>query len=94
MSVTRDINLGTVVPIILWLFGMTTGAIWWAADQSAEMEEIRAWQVRQDARIESLETTQDTIVAGNARIEAIVSIIRTELKRTNDTLLEEIREGE
>ena len=93
MSVTKDVNLGTLVPIILWLFGMTTGAIWWAANQSAEMTEIRSWQVRQDARIERLEETQEAIVAGNARIEAIVQIIRQELKSTNDTLLQEIRES-
>lgn len=92
MSVTRDFNLGTLVPVMLWLVGMTIGAIWWAAGQTAEMTEIRAWQVRQDTRIESLEVTQDAIVAGNARIEAIVQIIRTELKTTNETLLEEIRD--
>ena len=53
MSVTRDINLGSLVPIGLFLFAQTAGAIWWAATISAQFEALQAFVVQDRAGLET-----------------------------------------
>ena len=63
---------------MLWLIGASVAGVWWAASQSSETAEIRSWQVRQDARIESLEETQTEVITQNARIEELLQVMKTQ----------------
>lgn len=40
MVISRDMNLGTLVPLILFLAGQTLGAVWWAATISAQFDAL------------------------------------------------------
>ena len=75
MSVTRDVNLGTVVPIALFLLVQSIGGVWWAASVNASVEQmqgaiasgaedLKAEQLRQWTRINALElASQQSVTA-------------------------------
>lgn len=59
MTTTRDINLGTVIPIALFLIVQTGGGIWWAATTTAQMgalaEGVKTSQADASKRMDDLE---------------------------------------
>ena len=93
MVVKKDINLGTLVPLAIWLLGATIAGVWWAAAQTAMTERIVDWQIRQDARIDALEQSQTQIIRQNARMEALLNVMREEIHSQGQLILQEIREG-
>jgi hypothetical protein len=91
MSVTRDVNLGTLVPVMLWLLGMSVGGLLWGSALTAEVGAMREWQVRQDSRLSAIEVQQDVTSAQNARMEAVLEVIRSRVDENNQLLIEELR---
>lgn len=86
MSITKDVNLGTIVPIIMFLIVQTGGGIWWASSVHSAVntlsETVEKMQsniddenLRQWARINSLEVATQTamteIAATNVALNSI-----------------------
>lgn len=41
MTVTRDVNLGTLMPVIMFLVIQTLGGVWWAATLTRDMSSVK-----------------------------------------------------
>lgn len=41
MTVTRDVNLGTLMPVIMFLLVQTLGGVWWAATLTRDMSSVK-----------------------------------------------------
>lgn len=91
MQVKDDINLFTVLPIVITLVVQTSAGIWWAATVSAEISSIRDWQLRQDERLASVEAGQMIVNRQSATIQALLEVIREEVKESGDTVLDHIK---
>lgn len=50
MSMTKDVNLGTLLPLALFLTVQTMGGIWWAATITAGLDQVNAYVV--ESRVE------------------------------------------
>jgi len=106
MGVNRDINLGTVVPIALFLVVQSATGIWWASYINAELRTIvqdvenqAAEDLRQWDRINSTEDiVQQAIALEQATATAItavqndITVLRDDIRINSSLLRELIRE--
>ncbi|MDJ0827909.1 MAG: hypothetical protein QNJ16_20680 [Rhodobacter sp.] len=106
MSVNRDLNLGTVVTVALFLVVQTGGAVWWASQMSAKLtsigEDVSAQaeeDLRQWTRINGNEDSIAQVIALEAAIEAQLTAFENSIDdlridlRSNNNLLRELLRG-
>lgn len=55
MNVRKDINLGTVFAILLFLLGQTAAGSWWASSITESLDRIVYVQNDQETRIRDME---------------------------------------
>lgn len=91
MSVNADFNIGTVVTITLFITAQTLAGVWWAATISANVNAMRAWQIRQDDRLVKLEAQQQAANEAMAASRAILDILREETQKNTSTILNELK---
>lgn len=83
MRVNGDANLGTIIPLVLFLTAQTVGAVWWAGTMTTAVEDLRielteftvdqqAEQLRQWDRINSVEQTSAQAAASVKALEKLL----------------------
>jgi septal ring factor EnvC (AmiA/AmiB activator) len=95
MSITKDLNLGTVIPIFLFLLLQTGGLIWMLSEfrsditdlQDANMQQV-AEQLRQWARINENEDDIALLTSGIREINAELRSLRRDVTTTNQNIQE------
>lgn len=101
--VKNDMNLGSLIPIGIFLVAQTVVAIWWASDVSTkidtliqEVDDQAAEDLRQWARINGAEAqnvaTNTNVAALRASVDSMrqeISILREDV-RTNATILRQL----
>lgn len=100
MHVTKDLNLGTIVTIALFLIAQSTAAVWWAATISAKVEATaitviatRAWQTTQDDRLGRLEANDVAVRTQMSAVQALLEDMRQDIRTNNNLLIRELRDG-
>jgi len=69
MTTTRDVNLGTLIPIGLFLVAQTLGAVWWAATMTSRFDSLeRAFTSGQSAVEADLEEETASRIEDRRRI--------------------------
>lgn len=108
MTVKNEFNIGTVIPIVIFLIGQSIVAVWGAATIYTNLQQLtdrvellRAEQAeverRQWDRISATERQLSTAMASGVTFERLLesvlrelSDVRTELRRTNDRLDQQV----
>ena len=99
MSVKRDINLGTLIPIALFLIVQTGGGIWWASSIHSTVTQVTASHakhvsdadsenLRQWARISAVETALTAVSSTAETTAALLARIEADV----DAVSEDIKE--
>ena len=92
MTTTKDINLGTLLPLIIFLSVQTGGAIWWASNISTNQDNLSKQIAVLDARLEEavadsdaeqlrqwsrINSNEDNLTRAIARDESFIAQIET-----------------
>ena len=89
MQLKGDINLGTIVPLVVIMLAQTAAFATWIVRENNEqnirdavvdqrLNEMRAWQNRQDVKITQLSTTQGELAEQQTRILTLLEYFKEE----------------
>ena len=92
VEVKRDINLGTLIPVVLFLTVQTLGAVWWAATMTAQFdalqEYVRAETDNTTERINLIDqnriTDRQRILDRLVRVEGIATELAASERATSE----------
>ena len=89
MTIKKDINLGTLIPVILFMVGQTVAFVMWVINEShsqalnaaviaQQLTEMRDWQERQDDKIVLITETQSDLARQQASIVTLLEFFKDE----------------
>lgn len=87
IPVKKDLNMGTIIPIILFLIGQTLAGVWWAASINASTESMKEWQMRQDLQLNALQNYSDSTRTSIANDSTTLKILVDQVKANNQLVL-------
>jgi len=89
--ITKDLNVGTVITVGIFLTTQTITGVWWAATISADLGAMRSWQIRQDERLVNVETEITGSTRQNAAIMALLDVLKERVNDNKQEILLELR---